>query len=437
VPRPKILRPSIFTKLILLLFFTWLGTILLLAFLFKQIIIGPHQPPLHRAVIGYMDYLIKDLGYPPSFEKALDISRQLGIEIKYDSPDYHWATEPKLFEQIKHFTRIKEGVREFDTRFSHGRLYVSQKVDHGKFTIITHMAPVSHTVEKRLFLSSLLLLFLILTGVYLTIRWIMKPVRLLSKGAEEVAIGNLGHKIQIQRSDELGDLVHTFNVMTERIRDQIKAKDQLLLDVSHELRSPITRMKVALELLPESENRRKLNDDLLEMEVMVTELLETARLEKDEEPLQKAPVHVGNLLAEIKQFYRSQSPGLTVMPGQSENIIQGDRRQIKTVLTNILNNAFKYSGESTQSVEIEGKRENETLVIKIKDHGPGIPKEDLPFIFEPFYRVDKSRSKKTGGYGLGLSLCKKIMEAHGGDISIESEVGQGTTVTLLFPLAKT
>ena len=123
------------------------------------------------------------------------------------------------------------------------------------------------------------------------------------------------------------------------------------------------------------------------------------------------------------------------MPGQSENIIQGDRRQIKTVLTNILNNAFKYSGESTQSVEIEGKRENETLVIKIKDHGPGIPKEELPFIFEPFYRVDKSRSKKTGGYGLGLSLCKKIMEAHKGDISVESEVGKGTTVILAFPLA--
>ncbi len=433
MPRPKLLRPSIFTKLILLLFFTWLATNLLLSFLFKQIALSPHQQTIHRAVIGYMDYLIKDLGYPPSFEKALDISRQMDIEINYDGSGISWSTDQEIFRRLKHFTHIKDGIREFDTGFSHGRLYVSQKTDHGRFTIATNIKPIFHALEKRLFLSSLLLLFLILAGVYLSIRWIMKPVKFLSKGAEEIGRGNLEYKIPLQRSDELGDLVKTFNSMIERIQDQIKTKEQLLLDVSHELRSPITRMKVALELLPESENRQKLQDDLHEMEVMVTELLETARLERDEESLTRSPIHVYNLLEEIKQFYRSLAPDLKIISEHKNNMIQGDIRQIKTVLTNIINNAIKYSGEIARPVEIEEKREDETLVIKIRDQGPGIPKEDLPFIFEPFFRVDKSRSKKTGGYGLGLSLCKKIMEAHKGDISIESEVGKGTTVILSFP----
>ena len=163
---------------------------------------------------------------------------------------------------------------------------------------------------------------------------------------------------------------------------------------------------------------------------------ETARLERNEEPLTIIPVHVDKLLEEIKQLYRSQSLDLKIISSHEINIILGDIRQIKTVLTNILDNAFKYSGENVQTVEIEEKIVNDKSVIKIKDHGPGIPKEDLPFIFEPFYRVDKSRSKKTGGYGLGLSLCKKIIDAHGGKIAIESEPGEGTTVVLSFPVLK-
>ena len=98
--RPKLLRPSIFTKLILLLFFTWLATNLLLAFIFRQIVIGPNQQPIHRVVIGYMDYLVRDLGHPPSFEKALDISRQMNIEINYDGPQISWSTAPEIFRRL-------------------------------------------------------------------------------------------------------------------------------------------------------------------------------------------------------------------------------------------------------------------------------------------------------------------------------------------------
>ena len=432
----KIFRHSIFTKLILLLLAAWLVTNLLLFFVFRQIIITPHLRPIHQAIYGYMDYLIRDLGNPPSYEKALDISRHTGIEIKYDSPGKNWATKPETFKNPKHSIPLKKGSSESDMRFGHGLLFISQKVDYGNFTFAIHIRPVSHSFENRLILSSLLLLFLILAAVYFSIRWIMRPVKLLSRGTEEIGQGNLKHKIPIQRSDELGDLVRTFNSMAGRIRDQIKAKEQLLLDVSHELRSPITRMRVALELLPENENLQKLHDDLHEMEIMIAELLETARLERNEESLTMVNIHVSKLLEEINQLYKSRALDLKIISNHETNIIPGDIRQVKTVLTNILDNAFKYSGENARTVEIEEKRVNDKVVIKIKDHGPGIPEEDLPFIFEPFYRVDKSRSKKTGGYGLGLSLCKKIMEAHEGNITIESKPGKGTTVSLSFPVLK-
>ena len=117
---------------------------------------------------------------------------------------------------------------------------------------------------------------------------------------------------------------------------------------------------------------------------------------------------------------------------QENVLLKIDLNRIRTVLKNILENAVKYSKPESQPVEIAVDGEEKSVVIRIRDYGSGIPKEELPYLFEPFYRTDKSRSKDTGGYGLGMSLCKKIMEAHGGKIEIHSEVNVGTTVVLRF-----
>jgi len=110
-----------------------------------------------------------------------------------------------------------------------------------------------------------------------------------------------------------------------------------------------------------------------------------------------------------------------------------DRKRMKTVIKNVVDNALKYSNPVGEPVRIEVFRRSEYVVVQVRDMGCGIPAEDLPHVFEPFYRVDRSRSKQTGGYGLGLGICKVIMEAHMGSITVESEPGHGTTVSMLLP----
>jgi signal transduction histidine kinase len=223
--------------------------------------------------------------------------------------------------------------------------------------------------------------------------------------------------------------------MTVRIRDMLHAKEQLLLDVSHELRSPVTRMKVALEMMPESSLKDQIREDLAEMEIMVAEILETARSRKPADAIKMQPIKIGQLIQKVAAEYSDQPSGIQLVDIPQTVGLRGDPEKIKTVLRNILDNAFKYSNSSSKPVSISMKHQAPDVIIQIQDNGIGIPADVLPYIFEPFYRVDKSRSRRTGGYGLGLSICKTIMSAHHGKIQIDSTPHIGTVVSLFFPVS--
>jgi signal transduction histidine kinase len=227
-----------------------------------------------------------------------------------------------------------------------------------------------------------------------------------------------------------------FNDMTDRIRDMLHTKDQLLMDISHELRTPLTRMKVALEFLTESQAKENLQDDIADMEKMVTEILETARLHHKYADLKQQLTNLSALLKQTLKTFENQIPGIKVVDLPSEIDVRVDPEQVKTVFENVLSNAVKYSEAESKPVRVSCDLRESYAVIRITDFGIGIPEEELVHIFEPFYRVDKSRTKDTGGFGLGLSLCKTIMEAHDGKIEVQSEPGAGTTVSLFFPLAR-
>jgi signal transduction histidine kinase len=277
------------------------------------------------------------------------------------------------------------------------------------------------------------LLSLILAGAFLSIRWVLKPVRWLDEGVRQVSQGNLKHRVPLKRSDELRDLAAAFNDMTDRIRDMLQIKEQLLLDVSHELRSPLTRVKVALEFLPDGKAKESIAGDIAEMEKMINEILETARMHHLHGKLKLKKIFLADLLKGVLSEFENQVPEVQVGDLPSDTAIKVDPEQIKTVFKNILSNAVKYSTSDSEPVRINVENRPPHIVVQIADNGIGIPRDELRFVFEPFYRVDKSRTKETGGYGLGLSLCKTIMEAHGGRIEVESEPGIGTTVTLFFP----
>lgn len=427
----KIIK-SVFTKLLVIIIVTGIAINLIVGGVFWT---HRHMAgkTIHQNIVQYINYLIADLGQPPSLSRAREIARQTSLEIYYQSPQRSWSTAgdpPKIsgrrFYVWKEYPNIRFG------RY-HGHSLVDFNHKHGRF-IFEFTKPFDRESERDwLYFILFALLVMILAGAYLSIRRVLRPVKWLNEGVQEVSRGNLNHRVPLKKSDELGDLAQAFNDMTERIREMLHTKEQLMLDVSHELRSPITRMKVALEFLPDSQAKQNIKTDIEDMEKMIFEILETARQHRMHGELNRQKVNLVDLLHEILREFENQPPGVQL--GELSKTIEAnvDPEQIKTVLNNVLNNAYKYSQPGSEPVQITYERREPYVILHIKDNGVGIPKDELPFIFEPFYRVDKSRSKRTGGYGLGLSLCKTIMEAHGGKIEVESTPGIGTTVSLFFP----
>ena len=287
--------------------------------------------------------------------------------------------------------------------------------------------------HKKLAIMFIVLSTLILAGAYLLMRFILKPLKWLTEGVEHVSRGNLEHQVPVKRKDELAELADAFNNMTEQVKKMLHARERLMLDVSHELRSPLTRLKVALEFLPESTAKESLKEDVDVMESMITEILETARLRNGYATLNLSETDLVPLIQAVVAGFEGASPDVAAAEMPASLTAMLDRELCRTVLKNIIANAVKYSGSGEDPVEVSLFHKSGFVVIQVRDRGMGIPEEDLPYIFEPFYRVEKSRSQTIKGYGLGLNLCKTIMEAHKGRIEIESALGEGTTVTLLFP----
>lgn len=283
----------------------------------------------------------------------------------------------------------------------------------------------------------LVLSLLVMAGVVLTtqavLQKLLRPLRILNDGVTRLGEGELGVTVPRTTADEFGTLTDAFNEMAGRVREMITTRDQLLIDVSHELRSPLTRMKVALELMPDDAQRARLSSEVAEMERMIAGLLELERLRagRGVNPSRRDLVPI---VQEVVATFEDRVPGVRFDAHDSREVrAEVDAEQLKTVMRNLLENAVKYSRPDSRAIQVTVQTRGEDAVVRVADDGVGIPSEDAERIFEPFFRVDRSRSKESGGYGLGLSICKRVMEAHGGRIALESRNGRGATFVLSFP----
>ena len=424
---------SIFTKLLVVIIVTGLCIILALGALFHFLYENVAETPMEKNIILYANYLVEDLGIPPQYERAVEIAKASSLKIRYDGPETHWATSTGIPDIDEVRLRIwHEGRGIKIARYRHHHLVsITRGVHHLTFDMDQDIS--QEEARKGLFIRFVVFSILILLGAYLFIRWILRPLKWLTEGVEQISKGNLEHQVPVKRRDELAELAEAFNAMTQQIKKMLHAKERLMLDVSHELRSPLTRLKVALEFLPEGATKESLKEDVAVMESMITEILETARLRGGYAKLNLKETDFVALVGSIIAGFAGSSPGVEAkdMPASMPFVV--DPELCRTVLKNIITNAIKYSGSDKGPVSVSLLHKPPYVVVQVSDHGAGIPEEDLPYIFEPFYRVEKSRSQIIKGYGLGLNLCKTIMEAHKGRIEIESSPGKGTIVTLSFP----
>ena len=400
----------------------------------RQKLFHPRRfPEMQKTAISHGRYIINDLGTPPSVEKALQVAGKLGIQIRFETPTVKWVSHTNMpdFDDLK----LPAADNQENTRAGFTRFGFCVRIDYQDSRFLLVMRPRIEELRKEAGLFALVVIVFItflIIGMYFIMRKLLQPIRILDEGVKQLTEGNIEYEMSTNRSDELGKLIKSFNQMTGRIRGMIQSRDRLLLDVSHELRSPLTRMKIALEFLDDSNVKKNIRDDITELETKITELLETERLDSKYGKLKLAKTSMFDLIREISHDFRHQKPGIRMVSCPKNIFLEVDRERIKILFRNILDNAIRYSEPDSYPVEISMREKPDRYTIVVQDFGKGIPESEIPFIFEPFYRVDKSRSKKTGGYGLGMSLSKKIMEAHGGTIEVSSKPNVGTTVFLTF-----
>ncbi|MGH7231545.1 MAG: ATP-binding protein [Nitrospiraceae bacterium] len=426
---------SIFLKLFLIYVATTLALILAVSGYSRLVLRNDEmfKQTRGRMMAHHLTSLIDQLGTPPDRQRASHLAQQLGIQIRMEGAGAAWTTDdalPGSSALSAHHAHPDLGMQTGRYR---GRRFVI--MDRGATRFLFFFAEVPELDMENVAII-IGMIALILGASYLVVRWLFRPLDWLAQGVGEIAKGNLTHQIPIRSRDELGQLTGALNDMVSRIREMFRARDRLLLDVSHELRSPLTRIKVALEFIRDESAKEKIQQEVRELETMVTELLESERLNSDYGGVILAETDLVPLVRELSEVCNQQEPGVRVVAAPSNVYLKVDRRRVRAALRNVLENALKHSQPEYGPVEIRIETDTDTVRVSVRDHGPGIPSDERALIFEPFYRVDKSRTRTTGGYGLGLSLAKKIMTAHGGDILVTGGLGQGSTFTLAFPFSK-
>ncbi len=291
-------------------------------------------------------------------------------------------------------------------------------------------------------------------GALGTVRWISLPIARLTRAAEALGEGDLRVRAGLQRGDELGGLGAAFDEMAARMQRLLTAERELLANVSHELRTPLARIKVALDLAVEGDAdaaRLAISEialDLAELERLVEEVLQATRfaLADGRAPmsglgLRTEQTSARDLAEESAQRFVAHHPTrvLNVRLPDEEALARAvplvvDPQMLRRVLGNLLENADKYSPERDTPIDLIVETTPEATRFSVVDRGIGIPTEEIPRVFDPFYRSERSRSRGTGGVGLGLTLAKRIVEAHGGTIEVGRGIDSGTRMVVTLPV---
>lgn len=410
-----------------------------------------------RQVVGahislHADYVLDDIGSPPSIGRAEAITRRVPVDIRISGPGMEWTSDP-AFPQLD---RIAFGPIPIDflgldeksqrnleswaknlklVRFGSYRRHAYVELVRDGYRIVVASPRISETPRPDLIQPAIVLIsIIVLVGCYLAVRWLVRPIKWIQKGTARIGQGDLDYRIRATRRDDLGELAADINHMADDVKDMLEAKQQLLLAISHELRSPLTRAKVALEFLDDCQVKHDLLGDLREMEHLIADLLESERMNAGHTTLRRSAVELGALLQSlIHSEFQDRFEQINLNLPAEPVVREVDEVRVRLVAKNLIENALRYSPPDAAPVEVQLEARPGMVVLRVRDHGPGIPREHLPRVTEPFYRADPARSRSTGGLGLGLYLAKRIAEAHRGTLVIESELGQGTLCTVTIP----
>lgn len=279
-------------------------------------------------------------------------------------------------------------------------------------------------------------------------RSITIPLRKLNSAVEKIARGEIGQKVDIRAKDEVGKLAGAFNQMAEILVANNQLKQRLLADIAHELRTPLSVIQGNLEgmldgvIEPDKEQLQSLYEETLQLNILIKDLRDLSLAEAGQLRLEKQLTDVNQIIIRASGMLKPlvEEKGINLISELGElPSISIDAGRINQVLYNLLTNALRYTpknGTICVATRTEKLEERDWVVISVEDTGNGIAEQDLPYIFNHFYRADKSRTRASGGSGIGLAIVKQLVEIHDGHVFVSSKLGNGTTFKIYLPVKK-
>jgi|SRR5690625_683218 len=311
------------------------------------------------------------------------------------------------------------------------------------FANTSYIKRIIDQLSDQFLVASLITIILTVITIFILSRFITNPLIKMKEATEQLSKGKHHVGLHAERNDELGELARSITKLSKDLKALKKERNEFLASISHELRTPLTYIKGYTDIL----NRPNLSKDQIDqyativqeeakrLTTLVKDLFQLAKIDENKFPIRRKRVYLCDLLQDIgerKQF-ALKDKNITLHIDCKEHLIAFiDPERIQQVLINIIDNSQQHSAEDTQ-ITLSAKQKDHYIIITITDEGVGIPKDQLPYVFDRLYRVEKSRSRQGGGTGLGLAIAKEIVESHGGEIEIQSELRKGTTVILKIP----
>jgi signal transduction histidine kinase len=401
----------------------------------------------------YVDRLAVEVGTPPSVERAQALASRLPITVRIDGPVVNFRSYPSPYRGFDRRFQVENEPRLGDDGRSEelegGEWHHNEPHLLERFTADGHRIRFGpnvrfwHDRPRNVGWATLAIILLLTAVAYARVRHLLRPLDDIRKGAMRFGTGDFSQPIPVRHAhhaDELGELAATVNTMARDIHQMLEAKRGLLLAISHELRSPLTRARVNTELLPEQPDMKPARDALLRdlgvMRDLIADLLESERLASPHAALQREPTDLATLVTEVVVAMDGGGGAVQrdIAPGLPPLLL--DRARMRLLLRNLLDNAQRHNGEAAappeihlQPAELNGRA---AVAITVRDHGPGVPEDQLPHLAQPFYRPDAARERATGGVGLGLHLCKLVAQAHGGTFAVRN-AGPGLAVVVTLP----
>lgn len=297
-----------------------------------------------------------------------------------------------------------------------------------------------NSVYKAIIFSALIVIIIIIILSFGISKKITEPLLKLKNAALEVARGNYNQNIEPRGDDELTDLINSFNQMSKKLLKLEKIRRESASDLAHELRTPLTTIKGYLEAIEDNklevnkENIREMQEEAARMTTLIEKLNEFASAQNKVLNLEKENLNLKNIIEKVirqqQEFINEKNINLDLKIEEKINI-RGDKDSLIQIFNNIIENAVKYNYQNG-NIAIKAFKENNNIIVKIEDSGMGISDKDLPYIFERFYRADKSRNSSNQGSGIGLAVVKELIEAHQGKIEVNSS-DSGSEFKLIFP----